>query len=89
MTTQFFERQETQKTYTRWLVWAFIAAILAVILVINLVVLVGLGGNPIRVLNEAPEFVFWTTLVVLVVITRLPKCARVVRPWPARWVACQ
>lgn len=68
MTTQFFERQETQKTYTRWLVWAFIAAILAVVVVINLVVLVGLGGNPVRVLTEAPEFVFWTTLIVLCVI---------------------
>ena len=25
MTTQFFERQETQKTYTRLLVWGFVA----------------------------------------------------------------
>lgn len=69
MTTQFFERQETQKTYTRWLVWAFIAAILAVVLVINLVVLVGLGGaDVLAVLADEPLLVFWTTLVVLCVI---------------------
>ena len=68
MSTQFFERQETQKTYTRWLVWAFVAAILAVVLVINLVVMVGLGGNPMTVVSEAPEVMFWTTLVVLAVI---------------------
>src|SRR5690349_5140986 len=68
MSTQFFERQETQKTYTRWLVWAFIGAILAVVLVINLIVLVGLGGNPIAAVEEEPMFVFWTSLIVLTVI---------------------
>ena len=59
MSTQFFERQETQRKYTRWLVWGFIAAILAVTVVINLVVLVGLGGDPRRVLRHEPEVVFW------------------------------
>jgi Zn-dependent protease with chaperone function len=68
MTTQFFERQETQKNYTRWLVWAFIAAILAVVIVINLVIMVGLAGNPVVVLEEAPELVAWTTGIVLIVI---------------------
>ncbi|MDF3022089.1 MAG: hypothetical protein K0Q92_3392 [Steroidobacteraceae bacterium] len=69
MTTQFFERQETQKTYTRWLVWAFIAAILAVVLVINLVVVVGLGGaEALQLLGEEPQLVVWTTLIVLCVI---------------------
>ena len=69
MTTQFFERQETQKTYTRWLVWAFIAAILAVVLVINLVVVVGLGGaEAMHLLGEEPMLVVWTTLIVFCVI---------------------
>jgi Zn-dependent protease with chaperone function len=69
MSTQFFERQETQKTYTRWLVWAFIAAILAVVLVMNLIVLVGLGGaHPMAVIAEEPWFVFWTSLIILAVI---------------------
>ena len=49
MSTQFFERQETQRKHTRWLVWGFVAAILAVVVVINLVVLVGLGGDPLRI----------------------------------------
>jgi Zn-dependent protease with chaperone function len=68
MSSQFFERQETQKTYTRWLVWAFAAAILAVVVVINLVVLIGLGGDPMRVVAEEPWFVFWTSVVVICVI---------------------
>jgi Zn-dependent protease with chaperone function len=65
VTTEFFERQEAQRTYTRWLVWGFVAAILIVVLVINLVVLVGLGGDPVRVINEAPEVVLWITAIVL------------------------
>lgn len=65
MTTEFFERQEAQRTYTRWLLWGFIAAILIVVVVINLVVLVGLGGDPVRVVKEAPEVVFWISAIVL------------------------
>jgi Zn-dependent protease with chaperone function len=65
VSTQFFERQETQRKYTRWLVWGFIAAILAVVLVINLVVLVGLGGDPRRVFRHEPEVIFWISIVVL------------------------
>ncbi|HEV7608360.1 MAG TPA: M48 family metallopeptidase [Steroidobacteraceae bacterium] len=65
MSTQFFERQETQRKYTRWLVWGFVAAILAVVLVINLVVLVGLGGDPRRVFRHEPEVVFWISVIVL------------------------
>ncbi|HYI86995.1 MAG TPA: hypothetical protein VEX61_07840, partial [Burkholderiales bacterium] len=65
MSTQFFERQETQRKHTRWLVWAFIAAILAVVVVINLVVLVGLDGDPRRVLRHEPEVIFWISLIVL------------------------
>jgi Zn-dependent protease with chaperone function len=68
VTTEFFQRQEAQRTYTRWLVWAFIAAILAVVLVINLVILVGFGGNPVHVIREAPEVVFWISGIVLVII---------------------
>jgi Zn-dependent protease with chaperone function len=65
VSTQFFERQETQRKYTRWLVWGFIAAILAVVVAINLVVLVGFGGDPLRILLEEPEVVFWVSLIVL------------------------
>ena len=65
MTTQFFERQETQKSYTRWLVWAFIAAILVVVVVIDLVVIVGLGGDIERIWRRTPEFLVVTSLVVL------------------------
>jgi Zn-dependent protease with chaperone function len=68
VTTEFFQRQEAQRTYTRWLVWGFIAAILVVILVINLVILVGLGGDPVRVVREAPEVVFWISGIVLGII---------------------
>jgi Zn-dependent protease with chaperone function len=65
VSTQFFERQETQRKHTRWLVWGFIAAILAVVVVINLVVLVGLEGDPRRVLLHEPEVIFWISLIVL------------------------
>jgi Zn-dependent protease with chaperone function len=68
MSTQFFERQETQKTYTRWLVWGFIAAILAVVVVINLVVIVGLGGDLTQIWHHAPGFLFGTSAVVLCII---------------------
>jgi Zn-dependent protease with chaperone function len=65
VSTQFFERQETQRKHTRWLVWAFIAAILAVVLAINLVVLVGFGGDPVRMLLDEPAVVFWVSAIVL------------------------
>jgi Zn-dependent protease with chaperone function len=65
VSTQFFERQETQRSYTRWLVVAFVAAFLLVTVVINLVVVVGLMGHPGRVLQEHPEYVAWTSLIVL------------------------
>ena len=68
MTTQFFERQETQKSYTRWLVWAFAAAILVVVLVINVVVIVGLGGDLVAIWHTAPGFLFGTTAVVVCTI---------------------
>ncbi len=44
---------------------AFIAAFLLVTVVINLVVIVGLMGHPGRVLQEHPEYVAWTSLIVL------------------------
>ena len=44
MSTQFFERQETQRGYTRWLVVGFVLAFLLVTAVINLVVVLGLGA---------------------------------------------
>jgi Zn-dependent protease with chaperone function len=65
VSTQFFERQETQRKYTRWLVWGFIAAIIAVIVAINLVVLIGLGGDPRRMFRHEPEVVFWISAIVL------------------------
>ena len=65
MSTQFFERQETQRTYTKWLVAGFIGALLLVTLVINLVVIVGLGGHPLYVLRNEPAYVIWTTVIVL------------------------
>jgi Zn-dependent protease with chaperone function len=68
MTTQFFERQEIQKSRTHLLVGGFIAAIVAVVVVINLVVLIGLGGNPIAVLTHEPEFVIWTSVIVVSII---------------------
>src|SRR5688572_17885186 len=68
MTTQFFERQETQKSYTRWLVWAFIAAILVVVVAINLIVMVGFGIHPATLFDEGLEFFLWTSAVVILVI---------------------
>ena len=65
MSTQFFERQETQRSHTRWLVAGFIAALLLVTVVINLVVIVGLIGHPLDVLRNHPEYVAWISLVVL------------------------
>ena len=64
MSTQFFERQDTQKRYTLWLVGGFIAAILLVVLVINLVIIIGVGGHPMQVLREEPSLVAWVTLIV-------------------------
>jgi Zn-dependent protease with chaperone function len=63
--TQFFERQETQRSHTRWLVVGFIFAMLLVTLVINLVVTVGLVGHPLYALRHHPEFIVWTTIIVL------------------------
>ncbi len=65
VSTQFFERQETQRSQTRWLLAAFIAALLFVTVVINLVVIVGLIGHPGLVLREHPEYVAWISVVVL------------------------
>src|SRR5262245_50496357 len=65
VSTQFFERQETQRSQTRWLVAAFIAALLFVTAVINCVVIVGFFGHPGVVLRTHPEYVAWISLVVL------------------------
>jgi Zn-dependent protease with chaperone function len=65
VSTQFFERQETQKSYTRWLVVGFVAALLLVTVVINLVIIVGLIGHPGYVLRNHPEYVAWISIVVL------------------------
>jgi Zn-dependent protease with chaperone function len=65
VSTQFFERQETQRSYTRWLVLGFIAAFLLVTVVINLVVIVGLVGDPRQVLLNEPEIIAWISLVVI------------------------
>ena len=65
MSTQFFERQETQRSYTRWLVLGFIAAFALVTLVINAVVIVGFIGHPMYVLRYHPEYVVWTSLIVI------------------------
>ena len=65
MTTQFFERQETQRKYTGWLVGAFVAAMLLVVLVINLVVIFGLGASPAEVWRHEPSVVVWITVIAL------------------------
>jgi Zn-dependent protease with chaperone function len=65
VSTQFFERQETQRSYTRWLVLGFIAAFALVTLVINAVVIVGFIGHPMYVLRHHPEYVVWTSLIVI------------------------
>jgi Zn-dependent protease with chaperone function len=63
VTTQFFERQETQRKYTAWLVGAFVVAMILVVLVINLVVILGLGGHPMRVWRQEPELIVWITVI--------------------------
>ena len=63
MTTQFFERQETQRKYTAWLVGAFVAAMILVVLVINLVIILGLGSNPAMVWRHEPAVVGWITAI--------------------------
>jgi Zn-dependent protease with chaperone function len=65
VSTQFFERQETQRSQTRWLVMGFIAAFLLVTVVINLVVVIGLFGDPRIAWAEFPEYFFWISLVVV------------------------
>jgi len=65
VSTQFFERQDTQRTYTHWLVAGFIAALLLVTLVMNLVIIIGLGGHPAYVLRYQLAYVIWTTVIVL------------------------
>lgn len=65
MSTQFFERQETQKSYTRWLVVGFILAFLLVTVVINLVVTIGLVGDPLQALRQHPEIIVWTSIIVI------------------------
>jgi Zn-dependent protease with chaperone function len=64
VTTQFFERQETQRKYTTWLVGGFAVAILLVVLVVNLVIIAGLGANPMWVLRNEPSLVVWVSLAV-------------------------
>jgi Zn-dependent protease with chaperone function len=63
VTTQFFERQESQRKYTAWLVGAFVAAMILVVLVINLVIILGLGGHPMRVWRQEPELIVWITVL--------------------------
>ena len=65
VSTQFFERQETQKSYTRWLVVGFVAAILLVTLVITLVLTVGFLGNPAHALRQHPAYISWFAIIVL------------------------
>jgi Zn-dependent protease with chaperone function len=64
VTTQFFERQETQRKYTSWLVAGFMVAILLVVVVVNLVIIGGMGVNPLWVLRNEPSVVVWVTLGV-------------------------
>jgi Zn-dependent protease with chaperone function len=65
VSTQFFERQETQKSYTRWLVVGFVLAFLLVTVVINLIVTIGFVGHPLYALRQYPELVIWTSLIVI------------------------
>jgi Zn-dependent protease with chaperone function len=65
VSTQFFERQETQRSHTRWLVAGFILAMLLVTLIINLVVAVGLVGDPLEALRHHRYLIVWTSIIVL------------------------
>jgi Zn-dependent protease with chaperone function len=65
VSTQFFERQETQKSYTRWLIVGFVLAFLLVTVVINLVVTIGLVGDPLQALRQYPEIIVWTSIIVI------------------------
>jgi Zn-dependent protease with chaperone function len=67
VSTQFFERQETQRSHTRWLVFAFIAAFLLVTGVIALVIVIGTEGNPLPTLRHHPGY-FISIAVVLAVV---------------------
>ena len=68
MSSQFFERQETQRKATRWLVLGFIAAILLVVVVINLVGILAFGENPLDILRHEPQVVIWLSAVVAGII---------------------
>jgi Zn-dependent protease with chaperone function len=65
VTTQFFERQETQRSLTRWLVVGFILAFLLVTAVIDLVIVVGLLGHPMDVVRRHPMYLVWISLAVI------------------------
>jgi Zn-dependent protease with chaperone function len=65
VSTQFFERQDTQRSYTKWLVLGFIGALLIVTAAINLVVIVGFFGEPFYIVRHHPEYVAWISVVVI------------------------
>jgi len=65
VSTQFFERQDTQRSYTKWLVLSFIAALLIVTVAINLVVIIGVFGEPFYIVRHHPEYVAWISAVVI------------------------
>ncbi len=68
VSTQFFERQETQRKATRWLLFAFIAAILGVILAIDLVFILAFGANPLDTIRKEAGPLVWLSIIVGVVI---------------------
>jgi Zn-dependent protease with chaperone function len=68
VSSQFFERQETQRQATRWLVFGFIAAILLVVVAINLVGILAFGESPLRVVRDEPHVVIWVSAFVAGVI---------------------
>jgi Zn-dependent protease with chaperone function len=68
VSSQFFERQETQRQATRWLVFGFIAAILLVVAAINLVGILAFGENPLRIVRDEPHVVIWVSVIIAGVI---------------------
>src|SRR5688500_8353074 len=83
----FFEHQAKAKSASRWLVVLFLLAVGAIVVAINGVVLVLVamgdegvadGAAPVRLMEVAPQIVFWTTVATLAVIllATLYKTAR-------------
>jgi Zn-dependent protease with chaperone function len=65
VTTQFFERQNTQRQYTRWLLVTFALALLSVVVIIDLVVVLCFAKNPASVWQNESQLLFMSSLGVI------------------------